>query len=307
MKNNSILTETTTKRNNQLEKATIYFAVQNCVMKALNSDNPSLEEIGSAIASNTIIPSPAFKNECYLYSKKAVKKSYANESLCNALGCDYEDLIMMVTLRLIERFPYFVNTYYNLHQDPKLDTESAVIGAFSYLVSLIAKGKLSDLRKGVSKHITNPNEDQYNYEFRMQTVSLNKDYSADDENLCLADSLVSSDPTMAERLVSRQQITDLLEPLFEKPRDLMCFCGKYCGYSSETMAELIRNNSVSSLFGAIAMDFARIFDYPDIIEYAALYTESDLSINSSNLKRFIDVSKCSSKKIIQKRLPKPIK
>lgn len=284
-----------------MKKATIFNAVKTIINNVIDSENSTLEDLRIAIENKSIESSDLYKTECYLYAQKAVKPSTYNDTLCRAYSYTYEDLVMVITVQLMDKFNYLLNKFYDLHT--QFNDEQIIIAKFSAIVASIPGSKLADMYRHISKeqdYETTDSEGKKEIKrgkgLKATTVSLDHNNADDnDENLSLENNLASPEPTAEERIISRANILSMVRCLFDSPIELMTFMAKHSGISSTAMVDMLETSSVTDVFSEIAYSFATEYDIPEIIDTVSLFTEEQLTYSGSmSLKKVYDNARSTS-------------
>ncbi len=295
---------------NNMEKATIFYALQSTISNEIYSKNTTPEDLKIALKNKAFKSSDLYQTECYLYAQKVIKPSAYNDTLCEAYSYTYEDLVMHVTIKLIEKFDYLVKKYFDLHT--QFDNEQDISKNFSGIVARIPETTLKDMFKHISEEKDYKTVDsegkaatKHGRCLKFTTVSLDQNNADDDdENLSLGNCIESTEPTAEERIIKRDTIKSLITCLLDSPIELTAFLAKYCGFSSTSMISLLETSSATCMCSKIAHSFAEEFDFPEIIDIISSFTEEQLTYSGSmSLKRVYDNARYTSTAKVRKYNP----
>lgn len=273
------------------KNATIYYAVKNAITNSIDitSDN-YLEKLKTAMKEHSIQPTDEYWIEAQKYAKKVLVSTEKTVSLNTAYGYinngKNEDLISEATMRLIEKFDYLLEKFYTLTCNSISEEET--IRKFNGIVSCIIPCFLKDMWRRVSNEQEYTETDQITgttttkmgkgLHKTLLTTSIDQNNAANsDEEVTLANTLVSTDITAEEKMSSREAIMNYLTPLLHSPRELLGFMCVALDISTKEIIEMTSNMTYSEIFTEVCTMFAKQYDIPAIMYLAKRYQAKDLS------------------------------
>ena len=316
-KNNTSLTTNSliSKEDTTMKNATIYYAVKNAISNSINlTSSTYLNELKTAIENNSINPTTEYWIEAQKYAKKVIKSTEKTVALNTAYGYindgKNEDLINDATIRLINRFEYLLKKFYEHTCNSKSEEET--IKRFNGAVALIIPSLLMDMWRRVSDEQEYTDTNTLTGETTTKvgkglhktllTTSINQNNANDsDEELTLADSLVSNDISAEEKLFSREAIMDYITPLVDSPREFLGFMCVVLNVSADEIIAMSSNMTMTEIFTNVCSMFSKQYDIPAIMYLSKRYKESDLTyIGAMSHKKQLSNERSSGKTKVKK-------
>lgn len=274
-----------------MKNATIYYVVKNAISNSINFNAESyLDELKAAINNHSIHPTTEYWVEAQKYAKIVLKSTEKTAVLNAAYGYTNdgknEDLISDATIRLSKRFDYLLKKFYEHTCNSK--SEEEVIKKFSGAVALIIPSLMTEMWRNVSTEqkydeidkLTGKKTSKTGKGLRKThlTVSIDQNNAPDsDEEITLADSLVSNDIATDERLFSRDAIMDYITPLVNSPRELLGFMCVVLDISADEIISMSSDMTMTEIFTEVCSRFSNQYDIPAIMYLAKRYNENELT------------------------------
>lgn len=287
------------KKDTSMDNATIYYAVKDAINNYIinnhidpDSDN-YISELKNAIDNKLIKVTDTYFIESQKYVKKCLSKIHHDRisALNNAYGYENnnknEDLISIGTLQLYQRFHYLVKKFFE--HTVNSESEEETIKKFNGAVALIIPSMLTDMFRKVSSTQTYEDVNPLTGEKitksgrgvhpTVSTISIDKNNSTEaDEEITIGDSLISSEVSQEQRLISRESIIDYLTPIINSPRELLGFMCVYLDISADEIINMMSKKiSMSNIFTKVCKRFSIQYDVPEIMYLTKQFSENDLT------------------------------